>query len=86
MSNNQNNTTLSWAKLIIIIRTNKYKQNFFSLVEPSKKVEVGFTSTKVSSFGGLAAIMSQKQNVNFLYEFAKRIKDWRNPDFVEHTL
>ena len=58
----------------------------FSLVEPSKKVEVGFTSTKVSSFGRLAAIMSQKQNVNFLYEFVKRIKDWRNPDFVEHTL
>ena len=30
--------------------------------------------------------MSQKQNVRFLYEFAKRINYWRNPDFVEHTL
>lgn len=67
--------------------SNKQVQTeLFSLVEPSKKVEVGFTSTKVSSFGGLAAIMSQKQNVEFLYEFAKRIKDWRNPDFIEHTL
>ena len=71
------------------INNNSNKQvqtEFFSLVEPSKKVEVGFTSTEVSSFGGLAAIMSQKQNVRFLYEFAKRINDWRNPDFVEHTL
>lgn len=67
--------------------SNKQVQTeLFSLVEPSKKVEVGFTSTKVSSFGGLVAIMSQKQNVEFLYEFAKRIKDWRNPDFIEHTL
>ena len=67
--------------------SNKQVQTeLFPLVEPSKKVEVGFTSTKVSSFGGLATIMSQKQNVNFLYEFAKRIKDWRNPDFIEHTL
>ena len=84
VSNNQDNTTFSWTKLIII-RISKYKQSFL-LVEPSKKVEVGFTSTEVSSFGGLAAIMSQKQNVRFLYEFAKRINDWRNPDFVEHTL
>ena len=71
------------------INNNSNKQvqtEFFSLVEPSKKVEVGFTSTEVSSFGGLAAIMSQKQNVRFLYEFAKRINYWRNPDFVEHTL
>ena len=32
--------------------SNKQVQTeLFSLVEPSKKVEVGFTSTKVSSFG-----------------------------------
>ena len=45
-----------------------------------------FSSTEVSPLGGLAAIMSQKQNVNFLYEFASRIKDWRNPNLIEHTL
>ena len=48
------------------INNNSNKQvqtEFFSLVEPSKKVEVGFTSTEVSSFGGLAAIMSQKQSL-----------------------
>jgi hypothetical protein len=33
--------------------SNKQVQTeLFSLVEPSKKVEVGFTSTEVSSFGG----------------------------------
>lgn len=30
--------------------------------------------------------MSEGQNVKFLYDFASRIKDWRNPKFIQHTL
>lgn len=67
--------------------SNKQVQTeLFSSILSQKRVEVSFTSTELSPLGGLAAIMSQHQNVKFLYELASCIKDWRNPKLIEHTL
>lgn len=68
------------------ISDTQVKDKLFLPFDMDKKVEVGFSSVEVSPLGGLAPLMSQKQNVKFLYEFATRIQDWRNPKLIEHTL
>ena len=51
------------------ISDTQVKDKLFLPFDMDKKVEVGFSSVEVSPLGGLAPLMSQKQNVKFLYEF-----------------
>lgn len=68
------------------ISNSQAEEGFFVPSESLKRIEVGFSATEVSPFGGLVMIMAQEQNVKFLSELAARITDWRNPGMVEHTI
>ena len=68
------------------ISNEQVQTDFLELFEVKKKVEMSFSAPELSSLGGLPLLTKSAKNSDFLNQLSRKIKDWRNPDFIVHTM
>lgn len=68
------------------IRNEQVQTDFFDLFEVKKKVEVSFTAPDMTNLGGLPILRRVMKIDDLLVCLSHKIRDWRNPDYIEHTL
>lgn len=59
---------------------------FLDLFDVEKKVEMSFSASELSSLGGLPLLAKSAKRSDFLNQFSRQIRDWRNPAFVVHAM
>lgn len=67
-------------------REEQVQTDFFGLFDVKKKVEVSFTAPDMTNLGGLPVLRRVMRDDDFLHRLSRRIKDWRNPKLIEHSI
>ena len=67
-------------------RNEQVQTDFFDLFDVKKKVEVSFTAPDMTNLGGLPVLRRVMRDDDFLLRLSRQIHDWRNPDYITHTM
>ena len=67
-------------------RNEQVQTDFFDLFDVKKKVEVSFTAPDMTNLGGLPVLLRVMRDDDFLLRLSRQIHDWRNPDYITHTM
>lgn len=86
VSDNQRNRYVPMCKGNINKSNEQVQTVFLDLFDVEKKVEMSFSASELSSLGGLPLLAKSAKRSDFLNQFSRQIRDWRNPAFVVHAM
>ena len=86
VSDNQRNRYVPMCKGNINKSNEQVQTGFLDLFDVEKKVEMSFSASELSSLGGLPLLAKSAKRSDFLNQFSRQIRDWRNPAFVVHAM